>query len=211
MILVNLFLGLISYTFDRVIDESKGKEGRKEAVGSPVVVDIQNGGTEDSGLNRIQNEEGKDKSSKRSSNIKVDEKEESNRRRSVMNGDSIIHPIHQEKKLVELDASLDNNQQPELSNLELLEAPQQDGTQSARGDSNRSVTNEPGKRSNMTYNDRDLDDLISEEKEPIKTVFIIMKNGGLRAFLSRIAINKYFSILRIVVILLNSVILGLVK
>lgn len=63
--------------------------------------------------------------------------------------------------------------------------------------------------SNMKFNGVDLNVIIDTEKEPIKTVFVHIKQGGLRGFFGFVVINKYFSILRVVLILYTSMYLGM--
>lgn len=61
----------------------------------------------------------------------------------------------------------------------------------------------------MKFNGIDLDAIIEAEMEPLKTVFVHIKQGGFRSLFAFIVINKYFSICRVSMILYTSLVLGL--
>lgn len=64
-------------------------------------------------------------------------------------------------------------------------------------------------RKNMKFNGTPIDVIIETEVDPIKTVFLNIKNGGFKGVCAFILINRFFSILRVVFILFTSFSLGI--
>ena len=199
MILINLFLGLISFTFDRMVEDSKNKQL-----------------TDPNGLNKASGSESRLKlDGEQSGDLQApgggapqgpkDPVQPDSRDRQPADPAGLPPPKQEDPKA---DSSADAP--ADLSNIRLVEGDPKETPEPKIGED--SPPQADGVRPvGLTFEGKDLDQLIAEEKEPLRSVFRNIKKGGVSAFMARLCLNRYFSALRVLFIVYNSVALGLVK
>lgn len=189
MILMNLFLGLISYTFDKTMEENRSNElGRKQTLDRQPLP--QAASREESRRSALH---GSDRALDGQSQRVVEGRGEQPPK-------SEVQMAGEEMGLKEEEGA---DQEANESRVGLL------GRQEGRAGGGRGEP--PVNGNNEQTNMIDSEDGDSKEHEPLKTVFVNLQKGGLRGFCAKILLSPIFSLIRIVFIVLNAVLFGLIK
>ncbi len=206
MILINLFLGLISFTFDRVADEAK----KNILAAGGLLADASASQT---GLKEPGDRSGDPQAlagGQQPADL-VQPCDQTGAGQPLSPGEAASGPPQQSRDEASVEAPAD------LSHIWLVAGESKEGpasTAEKAGQKPRSATSsqpESSRSEALLFEGQLLEELIAREQEPLKSVFVNMQRGGLRAFMARACLNKYFSALRILFIIYNSVALGLVK
>jgi hypothetical protein len=189
MILMNLFLGLISYTFDKTMEENRQTEKLEKEI-----------------LDKAADPKSLAGESKLPSALNsVDRRMENPPQRQdegkeLQGKGSEVEMVGGEMKVKEEEV-----EDPEAneSRVGLLEGNEARSDPAKKEADDRQASNRDDKI--------DKEESLWKEQEPIKTVFLHLQKGGVRSVCSKLLLSPIFSMIRIVFILLNTVLFGFIK